>query len=389
MQTNRIISIDLLRGLVMMLMALDHVRDFFHLSPMHNDPLDLQTTTPFLFFTRWITHYCAPVFVFLAGISAYISGQKKSKKELSIFLISRGFWLIFIEFTVVVLGWSFDPLYHTFVFQVIGAIGMSMIILGLMIWLPFYAILITGISITCFHNLIDPFEIARNGKVGFLWDIMHHGGFNRYEVLPGHSVFIIYPFVPWAALMMLGYCAGKIYAADVVTRKKILLSLGVGMISAFVIIRYLNSFGDSQHWSLQKNLLFNILSFIDVSKYPPSLLFVLMTIGPAFIFLALTETIRNKFTSVAIVFGRVPFFYYIVHIYLIHFLALILFFATGHSIADAFNSNSMFLFRADDAGFGLTGVYSVWILVLVLLYPLCKKFSDLKLKNRKWWMSYL
>ena len=387
--SNRITSIDLLRGLVMMLMALDHVRDFFYIGSMHSDPLDLQTTTPLLFFTRWVTHFCAPVFIFLAGTSAYISGQKKTKKQLSIFLITRGFWLIAIEFTVVVFGWSFDPFYHTFVFQVIGAIGMSMIILGLIIWLPYFIILSTGILITCFHNLIDQFEIARNGNVGFVWDILHHGGFNRYEFLPNHTILIIYPFVPWAALMMLGYCAGKIFSFELSQRKKILLSLGFGMIAMFVLIRFINSFGDSHHWSMQNNILFTLLSFIDVSKYPPSLLFVMMTIGPALIFLAITEHIQNKFSSIVEIFGRVPFFYYIAHIYLIHFLTVILFFVTGHQFSSIRSGESMFLFHASDMGFGLAGVYAIWFSVLIILYPACKKFSEYKRTHHAWWLSYL
>ncbi|MEI6509124.1 MAG: heparan-alpha-glucosaminide N-acetyltransferase domain-containing protein [Bacteroidota bacterium] len=387
--SNRISSIDLLRGLVMMLMALDHVRDFFHIGSMHNDPLDLQTTTPLLFFTRWVTHYCAPVFIFLAGISAYIFGQKKTKKQLSIFLLTRGLWLIVIEFTVIVLGWSFDPFYHTFVFQVIAAIGMCLIILGLMIWLPYLIILSTGILITCFHNLIDQFEIARNGNVGFIWDILHHGGFNRYEFLPNHSILIIYPFVPWAALMMLGYCTGKIFTFESAQRKKILLSLGFGMIAMFFAIRLINTFGDSHHWSLQNNFLFTLLSFIDVSKYPPSLLYVLMTIGPALIFLALAEHIQNKFSAIVEVFGRVPFFYYIAHIYLIHFLTVILFFVSGHQVSEIQSNQSMFLFRAPDMGFGLAGVYVIWIFVLIVLYPVCKKFSHYKQTHQSWWLKYL
>ncbi|MFI5221345.1 MAG: DUF1624 domain-containing protein [Bacteroidia bacterium] len=387
--SNRVTSIDILRGLVMMLMALDHVRDFFHISANQFDPLDLNHTTPFIFFTRWITHFCAPVFVFLSGTSAFLSGLKKTKKQLSKFLLTRGLWLIVIEFAVVDLGWSFNVFYNTLVFQVIAAIGMSMIILGLLVRLNFYVILVFGIIVCCFHNFIDQYEITRNGNVGFLWDLLHHGGFNRYEYLPDHFILIIYPFVPWAGLMALGYCFGKVFTFERTKRTRILFYSGLGSIFLFVVIRYFNLFGDSHHWSVQKNFLFSLLSFVHVSKYPPSLLFILMTIGPALIFLSMADQFENKISRIVSIFGRVPFFYYILHIYLIHFLSVILFFVSGHSLSENSSSHSVFLFRAPDMGFGLPGVYLVWIFVLIILYPVCRWYNKYKTENKKWWLSYL
>jgi uncharacterized membrane protein len=388
--SNRITSIDLLRGIIMMLMALDHVRDYFHNDAMMHDPLDLQTTTPILFFTRWITHYCAPIFVFLAGTSAYLSGLKKSKKELSRFLITRGLWLIFIEFAVVTFGWTFNPFYNMLAVQVIWAIGMSMLILGLLVWLPFPVILGVGLFIVFGHNMLDGPEAVRNGDVGFWWDLLHHGGFKQYEYTSGHAVLVIYPFVPWAGVMAAGYCFGKLFepSVDAAWRKKVLLYGGLGLIAFFVLLRFSNAYGDPNTWSSQRSLGYTVLSFINTCKYPPSLLYLSMTIGPALIFLALTESTQNRSASVATVFGRVPFFYYILHLYVIHLLVVVAFYLSGYTSADIV-SDAPFLFRPPQFGFSLWAVYAIWILVLIILYPICSRYNTYKSTHKSWWLSYL
>ncbi|HEX4851917.1 MAG TPA: heparan-alpha-glucosaminide N-acetyltransferase domain-containing protein, partial [Puia sp.] len=235
---QRIGSIDLLRGIVMVVMALDHVRDFFHDDAVLHNPLDLQTTTPALFFTRWVTHFCAPVFLFLAGTSAYLMGLKRTKKELSIFLIKRGFWLIFIELAIITLLITFNPFYNIFILQVIWATGVSMIILGLLVRLPYMWILIIALCIVFGHNLLDHPEAARQFKVGFIWDLLHNGRFTYYPIDQHHGMVIAYAFIPWTGLMLLGYCMGRLFAPDVNSneRRRRLFIIGSSFILLFIIV---------------------------------------------------------------------------------------------------------------------------------------------------------
>jgi uncharacterized membrane protein len=382
--THRIFSIDLLRGLVMVLMALDHVRDFFHDDAMLHEPLDLQTTTPFLFFTRFITHYCAPVFIFLAGVSAYLIGLRKSKAELSAFLIKRGLWLMLIEFVIITFGWTFNPFYNVMVFQVIGAIGMSMLCMGLLVRLPYSVIFSLGIFIIISHSLFE------NIGSGFLYDLTY-GHFAPYPVTDTHTLLIIYSFVPWLGIMLLGYGFGKLFTPDFGAgkRKKILLYSGTGMLLLFVVLRYFNLYGDPAPWTLQKDALYSFFSFINVSKYPASLLYTCITLGPAMLLLVAFEKSKGKLVHIISVFGRVPFFYYILHIYLIHILTVVVFYASGYTAADIVNPSSPFLFRPQVFGFNLYIVYIIWIGVLVILYPLCKWYNHYKSRHKHWWLSYL
>ena len=393
-QTNRRIhSIDLLRGIVMIIMALDHVRDYFHnLSFVpHHDPLDLDTTTPLLYFTRWITHFCAPVFVCLSGTSAYLLGQKKSTAELSVFLIKRGLWLIFVELAIITLAWTFNPFYNIFILQVIWAIGISMVFLGIFVRLPFKVILVTGLLILLFHNLLDYPEAARNNQVGFFWDLVHDGFFKFYPITKEHTLVMVYPFLPWIGIMFLGYCLGKWYepAMDHLKRKKYLLYTGVGMIVLFVLLRWTDGYGDPKGWSTRQSELFTFLSFMNVTKYPPSLLYACATLGPALIFLAISEKINNSFSRICLVYGKVPFFYYVTHLFLIHFICVISFFMSGYGANNIVDKNTPFLFRPLGAGFNLGGVYLIWLLVIILLYPLCKWYGRYKATHHHWWLSYL
>jgi uncharacterized membrane protein len=391
---NRIDSIDILRGIVMVIMALDHVRDFFHIHANTDDPLNLITTTPWLFFTRWITHFCAPIFVFLSGVSIYLQSLRKTKKELSAFLIKRGLWLIFAEVAIVTLAISFNPFYNFILLQVIWAIGFSMVILGVLIHLPFKFILTLALVIVLGHNLLDIPESAPGFKAGFWWDLLHHGFFAVYPFAPNHVVAIMYPFVPWLGLMLLGYCTGTFFTStySAEQRKKILLRIGMTVILFFIVVRFINVYGDPFSWSLQRNGLYTFLSFIKVHKYPPSLMYMCMTIGPALIFLALIEKVQNGFTNVFRTYGRTAFFYYIMHFYLAHLLCGIAFFMRGHSLQDAINAmqNVPFLFNIPGEGYGLVIVYMIWAFVVISLYPLCKWYDKYKTSHKeKWWLSYL
>ena len=388
---RRIESIDILRGIVMIIMALDHSRDYFHFA---DAPLDLSTTTTFLFFTRWITHYCAPIFVFLSGTSIYLQGLRKSKKALQSFLIKRGAWLIFVEAVIITFAWTFNPNYNFIIFQVIWAIGISMVVLGLLIRLPYNFIFALGIIIVFGHNLLDIPEAAAGFKAGFWWDLFHHGFFAIYPITKNHNLILLYPFVPWAGLMMLGYCTGIFFSSKFtsIQRRNILKRLGIAVILFFIVLRFLNFYGNPEPWSVQKSGWFTVLSFINVHKYPPSLLYMCMTIGPALLLLSLLEKVKNGFTEKVRIYGRVPFFYYVLHIYLLHLISAIVYLAHGHSIAQAttFGQGPPFYFLAANDGYSLFIVYLVWISVVVALYPLCKWFNNYKTNHReKWWLGYL
>jgi len=386
----RIDSIDLLRGLVMIIMALDHTRDFFHREGMSGDPLNLATTTPFLYFTRWITHFCAPVFVFLAGSSAYFQSLRKSKKELSLFLIKRGLWLILIEIFVMNFAFSFDVHYTIIGLQTIWSIGISMIILGLVTWLPFTAIATIGLLIVLGHNSLDFYEANLKSSPGWWYDLLHHFGF--YHLWDNHNLLILYPFLSWAGLMMVGFCFGKLFINfEGNQRKRILAWIGVGIILFFIALRATNVYGDPDYWSAQKNSLFTFFSFMNVHKYPPSLLYMCATIGPAILFIAFAGNTKNWLTRFITVYGRVPFLYYILHFFLIHFVSAIFYLARGHSFAEGIKPRPGFLplFTAAGEGYSLFTVYIIWICVVLSLYPVCKWFSDYKRTHKDWWLSYL
>jgi uncharacterized membrane protein len=386
----RIDSIDLLRGLIMIFMALDHTRDFFHKAAWIDEPTNLATTTPILFFTRWITHLCAPIFVFLAGAGAYFQSLRKSKKQLSDFLIKRGLWLLFIEIVVINFAFSFDVHYTMIALQTIWSIGISMIVLGLMVWLPFRAILAIGFIIVFGHNALDFYERNLKASPGWWYDLLHHQGF--YKLWGNHNLLILYPFLSWSGLMMLGYCFGKLYLqSEGDKRKKALLWLGFGVIAFFVVLRYTNKYGDPDPWSTQKSSVFTFLSFMNVHKYPPSLLYMCATVGIGILFLAFAGNVKNRVTKFITVYGRVPFFYYVLHFLLIHLISSICYLARGHTFAEGLKPTGLpTLFVAPGEGYSLFTVYIIWICVVLSLYPVCKWFSDYKQRHReKWWLSYL
>lgn len=391
---TRIESIDVVRGLAMIIMALDHVRDFFHVAAFTDDPLNLDTTTPLLYFTRWITHFCAPTFVFLSGASIYLQSLRKTKKELGAFLIKRGLWLIAVEVAIISFSWTFDPFYHFIPLQVIWAIGISMVIMGFAVYLPYKFILAIGLMIIFGHNLLDIPEAVPGFKAGFWWDLLHHGSWAQYAYKPDHYVVILYPFLPWTGLMMLGYCTGIFFSDrfSAAQRQNILMRLGLAIIALFVVLRFLNVYGDPFPWTTQKDGFSTFLSFMKVTKYPPSLLYLGMTIGPTLLLLASIEKVKNRFTGIAVIFGRTAFFYYIIHFYFIHILLAITFYAQGHTTQQALESmrNLPFMFSLPGQGFGLAAVYGIWAFVIVALFPLCKWYDKYKTSHKeKWWLSYL
>ena len=379
----RIQSIDLLRGLVMVIMALDHVRDFFHHDSMVIDPTDLTRTNLPLFATRWITHFCAPVFMLLSGTSAFIAGQRKTKKELSVFLLTRGAWLIFLELTIIGFGWSFHFDLHSYGLLVIWALGASMLVLSALIWLPFFAILCIGLLLVCGHNMLDTTHVPGNGLESLGWMMLHDRGNTTVGSI---NIFVMYPIMPWVGVMALGYCLGKLYTTgfDATKRKKILFTIGIIAVALFVILRFINLYGDASHWSSQPDPVFTVISFFNVTKYPPSLLYLTMTLGPALIFLAFTEQASGWFSNIIKVYGRVPMFYYLCHLYLIHLGAIVL------SVIQGFQPSDFDKGLPPGYGVNLGMTYIVWISVVALLFPLCRWYDRYKSahKDNKW-LSYL
>ncbi len=351
----------------------------------------MQTTTPILFFTRFITHFCAPVFVFLAGTSAFLYGTKTTKPVLFKFLITRGLWLIFSEIVVMNLIWWFDLSYQYINLQVIWAIGVSMIVLGALIYLPQRLILVIALLLIVGHNLLDGVIMEGKNFTSFVWHLLHQP--KEFVLSDKITIGISYPLLPWIGVIALGYCFGKLYSTDynAESRKKWLIRLGLGATVLFFIVRGINLYGDLTPWSIQKNNIYSVLSFFNVTKYPPSFDYLLITLGPALMFLFAIEKIKNKLTDFFLVFGRVPFFYYILHILLIHTLALLGLIIIGGDWHDMILTNDKF---TDNTllhyGYSLGVVYVVWIGVVLLLYPLCKKYMIYKANNKdKWWLSYL
>ncbi|MBC7849764.1 MAG: DUF1624 domain-containing protein [Chitinophagaceae bacterium] len=390
---HRIRSIDILRGVIMILMALDHTRDFFHDVALQWQPTDLTKTNGILFFTRWITHYCAPVFIFLAGISAFLYGTKTSSVQLRTFLLSRGIWLIVAELFIVGLTWTFDPLYRSFFLQVIWAIGCSMVILSLLIRLPLAINLLIGTFFVFSKDLLQTFPAPTREPIKTVLNMLVNGEFQPIAINDHSTVTVMYAILPWTGVMILGYCIGRLYGERISAQKRrnVLLGIGISLTSLFVVLRFINQFGDPSPWITQESKLFTLISFFNVSKYPPSAIYLCMTLGPAFIFLSLIERVRNNMTQWLSVFGKTPFFFYILHFVMIHALCTILFFMEGRSWAEALDMKAMmkFYFRPADFGYNLGIVYAIWFFVIVALYQPCKWFAAFKRKNTWWGWKYL
>jgi uncharacterized membrane protein len=382
---TRIDSVDLLRGIVMVIMALDHVRDFFHADALLYDPLDLTQTSVALFLTRWITHFCAPVFVFLAGTGAYLSTLRgKHPEALSRFLWTRGLFLVVMEFTIVRLAWMFSFDVSLLFAQVIWALGVSMIVLAALVRLPLRATAAFSIGMILIHNAFDGITMVDVGSLGWVWSFLHSG--EVIQISETIQFWPVYPLIPWIGVMAAGYVFGALFRMDPETRKRRMLSIGLSMVAAFVVLRALNVYGDPVPWTSQESAGNMVLSFINTTKYPPSLLFLLMTLGPSILALPFLERGLGKAGQVLIVFGRVPMFFYILHLYLIHALAV---------CAGGFSGFSMIEFMTipfefpQGSGFDLATTYGVWLAVVVVLYPLCRWYAGLKARRKSPWMSYL
>jgi len=390
----RIQSVDALRGAIMMLMAIDHIRDYVARSAQQFLPTDLTRTTPAIFFTRWVTHFCAPVFMLTAGIGAYfwMTRGHHSKGELSRLLISRGIWLILLEVTILRLiffsqvSFTANPV----LLIILWAIGLSMIALAGLTYLPMRAIAAVSIAIIALHNLLDPVSAKLFGRAAWIWHILYDRG-----VIAVGSIKLrpAYPVLPWIGVMAAGYCLGAIFEWDATRRRGFLLRMGLALAAAFVVLRAINGYGDPVRWSHQSSSVFTVLSFVNVTKYPPSLDFLLMTLGPAMVVMAWLEKFHFHFNNPLIVFGRVPFFYYGAHLFLAHLIAIAMNFVSYGAksfllIAPPSMGGPSRLFP-NDYGFPLWTVYAVWVVLLLLLYPACVWFARLKQRRHDWWLTYL
>jgi uncharacterized membrane protein len=388
---QRIISIDFLRGVVMIIMTLDHVRMYFGYGTWYAEPTNLATTTQLLFFTRWITHFCAPVFVFLTGTSAFLYGLNKAKtSQVAWYLFTRGIWLVFAELTIINFAWTFDSTFSFRILQIIWAIGISLIILSALVFLPVKIVFMIGAIILFGHNMLDPIRVNGTSSLDLVWYVLHQP---NTLFLENSLVSLVYPVLPWFGLMAMGYGFGMFYAREysAARRRLWLLAIGLGAVLLFLVLRGFNLYGDPRPWSAQNNLIFTLMSFLNTTKYPPSLHFLLMTMGPALIFLALSERVQRGFTALVVVFGKVPFFFYIVHLYLIHALATLTVVLSGHDwheyilSAERLSSGAL-----NNFGLRLEAVYLVWILVVILLYPICKWYQKFKENHpEQWWLRYL
>jgi uncharacterized membrane protein len=385
----RIESVDLLRGLIMIIMALDHTRDFFTNAAFL--PNDLSQTTPAYFFTRWITHFCAPVFFLLTGTGAYLSLRRKSKRELARFLWTRGLWLIFLDAVVLrCLGMQFNFDFHVTFLIVLWALGWAMIALSALLFLPDWLIAAISIVMIATHNLFDGISPAAFGRLAPLWTVLHVPFFLSDN--PNHIVFVSYPLIPWVGVTAVGYVLGRVFNWPPDRRKTFLLRLGLALTAAFIILRAVNIYGDPAPWAPQKSAFFTVLSFLNTTKYPPSLLFLLMTLGPALLFLRAVDRHTPQFLRPALVYGKVPLFFYVLHFPLIHLIAVIICYARYGHIFWMFQSPALDQYpftRPPGWGFGLPGVYLIWACVVIALYPICRRYAALKQRSSSPWLSYL
>ena len=380
----RIESVDVVRGVIMIIMALDHTRDFFGV-PGQN-PTNLTTTTAALFFTRWITYFCAPVFFLLTGTGAFLSQRRKSTRELSQFLFTRGLWLIFLELGVVrCFSYQFNVDYRVTMLLVLWALGWSMIALSALVWLPARAVAAFGAVMIVGHNLLDPLRSANP-----LFVILHTPGLVLNT--KAHVVFVAYPLIPWIGVTAVGYGLGQIYNWDRDRRRRLLWRLGLSMTAAFVLIRGINLYGDPAPWAPEKTAVLTVLSFLNTVKYPPSLLFLLMTLGPVMILLRAVDRETPRMLQPALTIGKVPMFYYLLHFTLIHALAAVVCYARLGSAHWMFESPDLrnYPFTAPPGwGFSLPVVYLAWACVVMATYPLCRSFAALKQRRSDAWLSYL
>ncbi|SDG77872.1 DUF1624 domain-containing protein [Psychroflexus sediminis] len=384
---KRVQSLDFLKGLVILLMALDHVRDYFHKDMFYFDPTDIEQTNLALFFTRFITHFCAPVFVLLAGTSAFFVQQRMLKSELSQWLVKRGLWLVFVEIVIITFGWRFQFNFNSILLQVIWLLGISMVFLAAFIHVPRKLMIPICLIVIFGHNSLDGIT---GGQYSDLWTLLHVQG--PIQPTEHITLFNVYPFIPWIFVMPLGYHLGRLYTSAYAAkaRRQLLIRIGLSAILVFLVLRVLNVYGNLSPWTIYDDFGKSLMSFFNVSKYPPSLLYLLITLGPSLILLAWAEHFKGKLYNISVLFGKVPMFFYIIHIYYIHLLALVAVYLTGYDpslmIVEVWVS---FEAGLQGYGFSLGAVYLVWLFVVATLYPVCVWYWDYKKTHRQyWWLSY-
>jgi len=378
----------------MIIMALDHVRDFVHRGAMSASPTDLATTTPLLFLTRWVTHLCAPTFMLTAGLGAFLWWQRgKTNTQLSVFLLSRGAWLMLLEVTVMRWAYDFDLVRrYPVLLLVLWVLGLCMVGLAGLIWLPIPALATLSLAVIALHNGLDGVTADRFGSAAGVWNLLHQPG---AFVIAGIPVIVGYPLIPWIAVMALGFCAGPLFLMERERRRRVLVAIGAAALVWFVAERAINGYGDPVPWGTQSSPGYTVLSFLNTTKYPPSLDFLLMTLGPALLALAWLDRPGLKPSNPLVVFGRVPLFYFVLHFYLAHLAAVLLAFArygvsartfVFHRVPSMGGPAALFPPRF---GEDLWVVYVVWGVLVLALYPACRWFGRLKARRREWWLGYL
>jgi uncharacterized membrane protein len=378
----RLDSIDLLRGLVMVLMVLDHTRDFFAAGDFN--PRDV--SDPALFLTRWVTHFCAPVFVFLAGMSAFLYGARgRTDREVSWFLFTRGLWLVLLELTIVRFAWTFSVFPDFVLLQVIWAIGMSMMVLSGLIHLPRWAVGALGIAMIAGHNLLDDVQAAHLGQLAWVWHVLHQPAL--LHPVSDVAVLALYPLIPWIGVVAAGYALGPVMLLAPAARRRWLVGLGGGVALGFVLLRATNVYGDPAPWALHDNVGATVLSFVNNEKYPPSALYLAMTLGPALIALAAFESAKGKLAQFFVIFGRVPLFYYVAHLLLLHSIAIVFAAVVLGDVARLFGPP--IAGKPEGYGLSLPGVYLIWLIAVAVLYLPCRWFAELKRRRGDGWLSYL
>lgn len=387
--TTRVSSLDVLRGFVIVLMALDHIRDFF--APTAFAPEDVAHTTPAWFFTRWITHFCAPTFVFLAGTGAFLYGSKVDTPKLSRFLLTRGLWLVALEFLVINPSWMFDwPWREGFVFvQVIWAIGISMIALAALVHLQLRWVAVIGLAMVVGHNLLDGIRPELLGSLGGLWKILHIGfGFVPFNANGTFGLLVLYPLIPWIGVMALGYAFGPVMRWEPARRQQWLWQAGLAVAFVFVALRSFNLYGDPSPWGPQESgPVYSLLSFLNATKYPPSLLFLCMTLGPGLLLLLLFERWAGRIPAFFQVFGRVPFFFYLIHFSILNAVSRLYFYVTNGWSVDFFSNPP----AKWPAGYvpHLALAYVVWLTFIPAMYFLCRWYGRYKFSHTYWWLKYI
>jgi len=383
-------SVDALRGLVMIIMALDHTRDFFHAASMVFPPEDLSRTTTALFLTRWVTHICAPVFSFTAGLGAFFwMSHGRTPAQLSRFLWTRGLWLAILDITVMRFALTFSMTEGIVILNVLWVLGLSMIVLALLVHIPIRLLAPMSLVVIALHDLFDPITPSRFGSFAWLWEILHQQGLFK---VGGVTALVAYPLIPWFAVMALGFCFGKVMLRDPDVRRRTMIWMGYGMVVAFLVLRGINKYGDPEPWTTQFPHM-TVLSFLRCRKYPPSLDFLLMTMGPALLILAWFERINFSRKNPLIIFGRVPLFFFVVHFYVAHLLtfpfALVRYERAAFLLKPLPSIGGSAELYPPNYGYSLPMTYVAWAIVVLLLYPMCLWFSRLKEHKKSWWLGYL